>query len=107
MALLFDLIVTREQGKVIPAWRHAFPVRLLGVSVIVEHVFEKQLARYISRARVLNPPNDKPCPSPIWDARLIDLTPDRLVVGGFERVEDGIGVERDYAQSWVLLPAKG
>ncbi|RYG57499.1 MAG: hypothetical protein EON56_02385 [Alphaproteobacteria bacterium] len=56
-------------------------------------------ARYIAQASVFDPPAAIKAPNPIWDARLLDLRPERLVICGFELVKDDGGTVRDYAQS--------
>lgn len=99
--MLFDLIYTREEGMVIPQWRHAFPAtRRRAVSVHMREVVKPELgSRVLAIATAVWPGGSME----MWDARVIEFTPDRLVIAGFQRV-DKLGVPYDYAQSWVLRP---
>lgn len=86
---------------VIPQWRHAFPAtRRRGVAVHMREVVKPELGnRVVAMATAVWPGGTME----LWDARVIELTSSRLVIGGFERI-DKLGVAYDYAQSWVLMP---
>lgn len=101
MALQFDLIYTREKGMVIPGWQHAFPAtRRRGVTVGMREVVKPELGQRVITIATATWDEGS---MELWDARVIEMTPDRLVIAGFERI-DHLGVPYDYAQSWVLRP---
>ena len=98
----FDLIFTRAHGMVIPNWRHAFPYsRRPKVAVTMRETVKRELGNRVTTVATAVWGAGQ---LELWDARVIELTVDRIVIAGFERVLK-IDVPYDYAQSWVLYPS--
>lgn len=92
------LITTRREGRVIPQWQFAGGANRTRARVYIEQRYQRDLNRYMPVAKALDSAGQRE----LLDVKLIDLSGDRLVLGGFERVETLLG-PADYIQSWVLL----
>ncbi|MFH0134825.1 hypothetical protein ACGLHS_31745 [Variovorax sp. VaC1] len=100
-----DMVRSRERGVVIPGWQRGRlrPFRGL-LTITTVHI--PALHRYLKVGRMhMQERHDKPPPE-LWDIAPIEMHVDWWSYGGIERIEDGIGGVVDYAQTWVLVPAR-
>lgn len=102
---LMDMVRSREKGVLIPGWQRGRLKAWRGLLLVkMEHVHE--LHRVTRVARMFSPTHDRDRPPPLWDAQPVEMTIDYWTYTGTERVDDGIGGFVDYAQTWVIVPAR-
>jgi hypothetical protein len=102
---VMDMVRSRDKGRVIPGWQNGRLRPFRGFLLIkVEHIHALHRFSRVGRMYMLDP--KEPAPPPLWDIEAIEMTPDFWSYTGIERIEDGIGGFFDYAQSWVLCPAR-
>lgn len=95
--MLYDLWRIRRDGILIPRWQiHTLqPVR---GHLVVGHQHFPDLGRPCIVARLIDA---KDIPH-LMDAVLLSTQGDRLVLAGYERIENNLGALVDYAQTWLL-----
>lgn len=103
--VLFDVIRTRRHGVLLPRWQLGSLPRYRGV-LVVEERRDPEFGRTLRIARLID--MSRPTDDPPWlmDSVLLQANDSRLVLTGFERIEDGI-TKTDYAQTWILEPVHG
>lgn len=101
--MLWDVVLSREKGRVIPGFQWGRLMAYRG-RLIVEEKHVACLKRFSPVATLLPEPPSGKAPTQLWDCKLIRLNNDYAVFSGYERiVEDW--KEIDYAQTWVVKPA--
>src|SRR4051812_6774975 len=98
--MLWDIVLSREKGRVIPGWQWG-RLRPHRGRLIVEDKYITILKRMAPIARLLPVPSNGTCPPELWDCKLLRLNNDYFVFSGYERI-DG---DTAYAQTWVVKPA--
>lgn len=100
----FWVLRVRRQGAPIPRWQQSQASWVEGLLAIREER-DEQLNRSFLVARLRGHAGQS-CDSlpALFDARLLQLTSERLVLGGFER--DPL-TGRDTAQTWLLMRGAG
>lgn len=92
----------RDRGQPIPRYQFAFKPTILGV-LTVHETRDAVLNRYTRQAKLSSPGDGSPLDVPaLLDVQLLELTAERLVLSGIERVEDRAILKiQDYAQTWL------
>ena len=102
---VMDMVRSREQGKVIPGWQRGRLRPFRGLLFIkTEHLHELHRYGRVGRMHMVDP--KEPAPPPLWDIQPVEMAIDWWTFSGFERIDDGCGGVTDYAQTWVLVPAR-
>lgn len=95
--VLYDLWRIRRDGILIPRWQIHTQQPVRGHLVVGEQRVP-DLGRFCIVARLLDC-EDVPI---LMDATLLSTQGDRLVLVGYERIENNLGALVDYAQTWLL-----
>ena len=100
--MLIRLHRLRERGWPIPKYQFAFKEALLGDLTLREER-DGVLNRYTRVAKVRSTGRGSPLLVPrLLDAQLLEVTRERLVISGIERIEElSISKIEDFAQTWV------
>lgn len=100
--MLIRLHRLRERGWPIPRYQFAFKAPELG-DLTVHEERDEVLNRYTRVAKVRSTEKGNPLLVPrLLDAQLLEMTKERLVLSGIERVEDPVILKvEDFAQTWV------
>lgn len=90
-----------DHGVVLPGHRLAFVTRHTGVLSLHEEL-DPVRNRHVMVARI---GDDVP---PLYDAKVVKISVDFMVITGFERIQrDIVSQTVEYAQSWFLEHATG
>lgn len=102
ICMLVRLHRLRDRGWPIPKYQFAFKEALLG-DLTVHEERDEILNRYTRVAKVRSTENGSPLLVPcLLDAQLLEMTRERLVLSGIERIEElSISKIEDFAQTWV------
>ncbi|KXB32529.1 hypothetical protein AT959_02270 [Dechloromonas denitrificans] len=100
--MLIRLHRLRERGWPIPRYQFAFKEAQLG-DLTVHEERDEVLNRYTRVAKVRSTEKGNPLLVPcLLDAQLLEVTRERLVLSGIERIEQPcIAKIEDFAQTWV------
>ena len=99
-----DMVRSRDHGKLIPGWQRGRLKVWRGLLLVkMEHVAPLFRQTRVARIYMLDRSEQPP---PLWDAQPVEMTIDYWTYTGLERIDDGIGGFVDYAQTWVLVPAR-
>lgn len=100
----FSVYRLRDHGKAIP--RHLrFSKPVIG-HLQVADAGMSDLHRTSKVAKVIDD-NGSPLPgiAPMCDVTLVEARQGWWTMTGFERIQNELGHDVDYAQSWILIPA--
>lgn len=92
----------RERGWPIPKYQFAFKPTLEGELTLHEER-DAVLNRYtrVARLRAIEPASGALVPA-LLDAQLLELTRERIILSGIERIEEpALSKIEDFAQTWV------
>ena len=99
--MLIHLHRLRDLGVPIPKYQFAFKTTVTGILTVHEER-DALLNRYTRIARLRSPLSGRELLVQMLDAHLVEITNERIVLSGLERVEDrAILKSTDYAQTWV------
>ncbi|WP_213957117.1 hypothetical protein [Variovorax sp. dw_954] len=98
---LMDMVRSRDHGRVIPGWQAGRLGAFRGV-LTVRQVHQPHLHRYVMTAQMTMQDKAAAPPPDLWDVPLVEVTRERWILTGFERISDGL-TATDYAQTWVLI----
>ena len=97
----------RERGWPIPKYQFGFKEPVAGELIVVE-ARDSVLNRHTRVAKLNDPNTGAPIGIPsLLDVQLTELTRERMILSGIERIEDGplLKIE-DFAQTWVCWLAR-
>jgi hypothetical protein len=100
-----DMVRSRDKGIVIPGWQRGRLRPFRGLLLITTERIDA-LNRYAKVARMHMLDRHDPAPPPLFDVQPVEMAVDFWTYSGFERIDDGIGIFYDFAQTWVLVPAR-
>ncbi|WPG35318.1 hypothetical protein [Variovorax sp. EBFNA2] len=102
---IMDMVRSRDAGRVIPGWQRGRLRPFRGFLLITtQHLAPLHRFAQVGRMYMVDP--KAPAPPPLWDIQPIEMSVDFWTFGGIERIDDGLGGALDYAQTWVLVPAR-
>ncbi len=99
--MLVQIHRLRERGRPLPKHQFAFKQAIAGCLSVHEER-DSLLNRHTRVARLRETENSNELLPALRDAQLIEMTRERLILSGIERLED-ITINRveDFAQTWV------
>jgi hypothetical protein len=103
--MLCTVLLTRDNGWLLPRYRHAFARPPTGRLQITDEAVH-DLNRQSRVAHLLEPSTGKDVPGvpPLYDVVLLRWACDQVTLTGFERIPDDLGLKvTDYAQTWQVM----
>lgn len=99
--LIVKVMRVRSEGKILPSFRLRLNHCPTGVLTIREE-WVPSLSRHLEVARLRDRTTDQEVEGigPLYDAKLLRFEADRVIVTGWERVQQLLG-EIDVAQTWI------
>lgn len=99
--MLIRLHRLRDHGVPIPRYQFAFKATVAG-ELVVHEERDALLNRHTRVARLRDIASGAALLAQLFDVQLVELTRERMVLSGLERVEDqAILKVQDFAQTWV------
>lgn len=103
--MLWDVVFSREKGRIIPCWQWGRLMAFRG-RLIVEEKHVACLKRVAPFARLLPQPPSAAAPRELWDCKLVRLNNDYAVFCGYERIsEDMVETETRHVAPAAVQPA--
>lgn len=95
----FWTLCLRHKGAPVPRWQQSQAAWYEGLLQVLEEK-DPILGRHVLVARLFSPAREAELLPPLVDARLLQLTEQRMVIAGMER--DDL-TRTDTAQAWLLV----
>src|ERR1700758_5100215 len=86
---VMDMVRSRDHGRVIPGWQAGRLGAYRGV-LTVRPIHQPHLHRSVLTAQMTMEDRRTAAPPDLWDVRLVEITAERWVITGFERINDGL-----------------